>query len=41
MLLDVVEAEGENLEDDLKEDFGPISLILGFGCRIVVHTCVV
>ena len=23
MLLDVVEAEGEDFEDDLKEDFGP------------------
>ena len=24
VLLDVVEAESEDLEDDLKEDFGPI-----------------
>ena len=26
MLLDVVEAEGEDLDDDLKDDFGPILL---------------
>jgi hypothetical protein len=28
MLLDVVEAEGEDLDDDLKEDFGPVGLLL-------------
>ena len=34
MLLDVVEAEGEDLDDDLKEDFRPISLLPVVGrCR--------
>ena len=28
VLLDVVEAEGEDLEDNLKEDFFPIGLLL-------------
>ena len=28
MLLEVVEAEGEDLEDDLKEDFGPVFFVV-------------
>ena len=28
MLPDVIEAEGEDLDDDLKEDFGPVGLLL-------------
>jgi hypothetical protein len=31
MLLDVVEAKGEDFEDDLKDDFRPISLLLFVG----------
>ena len=31
VLPDVIEAEGEDLEDDLKEDFCPISLLLFVG----------
>ena len=34
MLLNVVEAEGEDLEDDLKEDFGPR---LFFVCVLLFH----
>ena len=28
VLPDVIEAEGEDLDDDLKEDFGPVGLLL-------------
>ena len=28
VLLDVIEAEGEDLEDDLKEDFGPVFFVV-------------
>ena len=28
VLLDVVEAEGEDFEDDLKQDFGPIHFLI-------------
>ena len=30
VLLNVIEAEGEDLEDDLKEDFRPILLLFFF-----------
>ena len=33
MTLQMVEAEGEDLDDDLKQDFGPVGLLL-VGSRI-------
>ena len=40
VLLDVVEAEGEDLDDDLKKDFRPIVfLIFGFSCHGGMNLC--
>lgn len=40
MLLDVVEAEGEDLDDDLKEDFRPIVFVVfGFSCHGGKNLC--
>ena len=40
MLLDVVEAEGEDLDEDLKEDLGPIIVLL-YRTRCVFHCVLV
>ena len=41
MLLDVVEAEGEDLDDDLKKDFGPIKILFSRTRVLFLHDCFV